>query len=263
AEEWIVANPELTDKTRFTITGLPTGSKIFVRVKAVNAAGQSEPKLHPQPILVKEVIVPPKIRLPRHLKQTYIRKVGEAVNLVIPFQGRPRPKVSWKKNGSHVDKTQISIRNSECDTILFIRKAERIHSGKYDLKVKVENLQDKASIFIQIVDKPGPPQSVDIEEVWGENVALEWKPPEDNGNAAITGYTIQKADKKTMEWFTVLEHYHRTSATISDLVIGNEYYFRIFSENMCGLSEAATRTVNAALIQKEGKTNNLYFVYIF
>uniref|UniRef100_A0A8C5PU69 Myosin binding protein C1 n=1 Tax=Leptobrachium leishanense TaxID=445787 RepID=A0A8C5PU69_9ANUR len=253
AEEWIVANPELTDKTRFTIAGLPTGSKIFVRIKAVNAAGPSDPKLHPQAILVKEVIVPPKIRLPRHLKQTYIRKVGEAVNLVIPFQGKPRPKVSWKKNGSHVDKTQISIRNSECDTILFIRKAERSHSGKYDLKVKVENLQDKAAIHIQIVDRPGPPQVVVIEDVWGENVALEWKPPADNGNAAITGYTIQKADKKTMEWFTVLEHYHRTNATISELVIGNEYYFRVFSENMCGLSEAATRTLNSALIEKEGK----------
>ncbi|XP_075065364.1 myosin-binding protein C, slow-type isoform X10 [Mixophyes fleayi] len=253
AEQWIVANPELTDKTRFTITGLPTGSKIFVRVKAVNAAGPSDPRIHPQPILVKEVIVPPKIRLPRHLKQTYIRRVGEAVNLVIPFQGKPRPKVSWKKNGSHVDKTQISIRNSECDTILFIRKAEKSHSGKYDLKVKVENLQDKASIYIQIVERPGPPEVVLIEEVWGENVALEWKPPVDNGNAAITGYTIQKADKKTMEWFTVLEHYHRTSATISELVIGNEYYFRVFSENMCGLSETATRTVNSALIEKEGK----------
>ncbi|XP_053572966.1 myosin-binding protein C, slow-type isoform X6 [Bombina bombina] len=253
ADEWIVANPELTDKTRFTINGLPTGSKIFVRVKSVNAAGPSDPKIYPQAILVKEVIVPPKIRLPRHLKQTYIKKVGEAVNLVIPFQGKPRPKVSWKKNGSHIDKTQVSIRNSECDTIMFIRKAEKSHSGKYDLKVKVENLQDKASIYIQIVDLPGPPQAVVIEDVWGENVALEWKPPQDNGNAAITGYTIQKADKKTMEWFTVLEHYHRTSATISELVIGNEYYFRVFSENMCGLSETATRTVNSALIEKEGK----------
>ncbi|XP_069485990.1 myosin-binding protein C, slow-type isoform X10 [Ambystoma mexicanum] len=253
AEQWIVANPELTDKTRFTINGLPTGSKIMVRVKAVNAAGPSDPRIHPQPILVKEVIEPPKIRLPRHLKQTYIRRVGEAVNLVIPFTGKPRPKVSWKKNGAHIDKSQISIRNSECDTILFIRKAERVHSGKYDMKVKVENLQDKASIYIQIVDRPGPPQAVMIEEVWGENVALEWKPPKDDGNANITGYTVQKADKKTMEWFTVMEHYHRNCATISELVIGNEYFFRVFSENMCGLSENATRTENSALIEKEGK----------
>ncbi|XP_015277582.1 PREDICTED: myosin-binding protein C, slow-type isoform X6 [Gekko japonicus] len=253
SEEWIVANPDLTDKTKFTITGLPTGAKIFVRVKAVNAAGSSDPRMHPQPILVKEVIEPPKIRLPRHLKQTYIRRVGEAVNLVIPFQGRPRPKISWKKNGAHVDKNQINIRNSENDTIIFIRKAERSHSGKYDMKVKVENLVDKATIDIQIVDRPGPPHVVSIVDVWGENVALEWKPPKDDGNANITGYTIQKADKKSMEWFTVIEHYHRTSATITELVIGNEYYFRIFSENMCGLSQDATMTTESAVIAKDGK----------
>ncbi|XP_063164504.1 myosin-binding protein C, slow-type isoform X3 [Candoia aspera] len=252
-EEWIVANPDLTDKTKYTITDLPTGSKIFVRVKAVNAAGPSEPRLHPQPILVREVIEPPKIRLPRHLKQTYIRRVGEAVNLVIPFHGRPRPKVSWKKNGAHVDKNQINIRNSENDSIIFIRKAERSHSGKYDMKVKVENLVDRATIDIQIVDRPGPPQVVKIADVWGENVALEWTPPRDDGNANIIGYTIQKADKKSMEWFTVIEHYHRTCATITELVIGNEYFFRIFSENICGLSEDATRTMESAVIAKDGK----------
>ncbi|XP_064893751.1 myosin-binding protein C, slow-type isoform X13 [Columba livia] len=252
-DEWIVANPELTDKTKFTITGLPTGSKILVRVKAVNAAGESEPRYHPQPILVKEVIEAPKIRLPRHLKQTYTRRVGETVNLVIPFQGKPRAKVSWQKNGSPIDKNQINIRNTENDTIIFIRKAERNHSGEYNMKVEVENLEDKATIDIQIVDRPGPPEVVTIEDVWGENVNLSWKPPKDDGNAAITGYTIQKADKKSMEWFTVMEHYHRTSATINELVIGNEYYFRVFAENMCGLSEDATMTKESALIAKDGK----------
>lgn len=56
AENWIVANTELIDKTKFTITGLPTDARIFVRVKAVNAAGASEPKYYSQPILVKEII---------------------------------------------------------------------------------------------------------------------------------------------------------------------------------------------------------------
>lgn len=35
-------------------------------------------------------------------------------------------------------------------------------------------------------------------EAWGFNVALEWKPPQDDGNTEIWGYTVQKADKKTM-----------------------------------------------------------------
>jgi hypothetical protein len=29
-------------------------------------------------------------------------------------------------------------------------------------------------------------------------VALEWKPPQDDGNTEIWGYIVQKADKKTM-----------------------------------------------------------------
>lgn len=251
-DEWIVSNKELTEKTKYTITGLPPESKILVRVKAINAAGASPPRTLQHSILVKEVIEPPKIRIPRHLKQTYVRRVGEAVNLVVPFMGKPRPKVNWLKEGETIDPTHVSIRNTECDSIIFIRKAGRNHSGKYEMKVQVENHEDTAILDIQIVDLPGPPQCVKIDEVWGENVALDWTPPKDNGNAAITGYTIQKADKKTMEWYTCVEHYHRTCITITELVVGNEYYFRIFSENMCGLSESATQTKDSALIVKEG-----------
>ncbi len=46
------------------------------------------------------------------------------------------------------------------------------------------------------VDLPGPPASVKLVDSWGFNAALEWTPPKDSGNTEITGYTIQKADKK-------------------------------------------------------------------
>uniref|UniRef100_A0A672ZJT0 Myosin binding protein C, slow type n=1 Tax=Sphaeramia orbicularis TaxID=375764 RepID=A0A672ZJT0_9TELE len=213
------------------------------RVKAINAAGASAPRTLQHSIL---------IRVPRHLKQTYTRRVGEAVNLVVPFLGKPRPKVTWLKEGKPIEPSHVSIRNTDCDSIIFIRKAERSHSGKYEMTVQVENHVDTAIIDIQIVDLPEPPQCVTIEDVWGGNVALVWTPPKDNGNAPITGYTIQKADKKTMEWYTCIEHYHRTCITITELVVGNEYFFRIFSENMCGLSETATQTKKSALIVKEG-----------
>ncbi|XP_077401629.1 myosin-binding protein C, slow-type isoform X3 [Vanacampus margaritifer] len=251
SEEWVPANTELIDKTRYTITGLKPDTKVFIRVKAVNAAGASAPRNTQHAVLVKEVIEPPKIRVPRHLKQTYTRKVGETVNLVVPFMGKPRPKVTWLKDGQPIDPAHVNIRNTDCDSIIFIRKAERSHSGKYQMKVEVEGHVDSAEMDIQIIDLPGPPQLVTIEDVWGENVSLSWTVPRDNGNAAVTGYTIQKADKKTMEWYTCLEHYHRNSIAITELVVGNEYYFRVFSENMCGLSESATQTKKSALILKE------------
>lgn len=56
------------------------------------------------------------------------------------------------------------------------------------------------------------------------------------------------------EWYTVFDHYRRTNCVVSDLIMGNEYFFRIFSENLCGLSETAATTKKPAYIQKTGNT---------
>ncbi|KAM4016776.1 myosin-binding protein C, fast-type isoform 1-T1 [Anomaloglossus baeobatrachus] len=250
--EWTQANSKLVERCGYTVKELPTGERIEFRVVAVNIAGRSEPAVLTQPVTIREIVQQPKIRLPRHLRQTFIKRVGEQVNLVIPFQGKPRPKVTWNKEGQPLDAKQVSVRTSEVDTILFIRSAERGHSGKYGLAVQIENMEDAAIINIRIVEKPGAPQTVMVKEVWGFNAFVEWLPPKDNGNSEITGYTIQKADKKTMEWFTVFEHNRKTQCTVSDLIMGNEYYFRVFSENICGLSENPGISKNTAVIQKTG-----------
>lgn len=49
------------------------------------------------------------------------------------------------------------------------------------------------------------------------------------------------------------EHNRRPSCTVSDLVMGNEYSFRVFSENICGLSEEAGVSKNTAVIGKTGE----------
>ncbi|XP_068097309.1 myosin-binding protein C, fast-type-like isoform X2 [Hyperolius riggenbachi] len=250
--EWVASNQELVERCGFTVRDLPTGEKVEFRVVAVNIAGRSEPALMAQPVTIREIVQQPKIRLPRHLRQTFIKKVGEQVNLVIPFQGKPRPKVTWSKEGQPLDPKQINVRTSEIDTIIFIRSAERAHSGKYTLTVQIENMVDSADINIRIVEKPGPPQAVIVKEVWGFNALVEWLPPKDNGNSEILGYTIQKADKKTKEWFTVYEHNRQPRCTVSDLIMGNEYYFRVFSENIVGLSDNPGVTKNTAVIQKTG-----------
>ncbi|XP_077784680.1 myosin-binding protein C, cardiac-type [Podarcis muralis] len=250
--EWIPALHGLIERTSVLVKDLVTGDKLNFRITAVNLAGASQPAVTKEPITVREILQRPKIWLPRNLRQTLMKKVGDTINIVVPFQGKPRPKVIWTKDGQPIDSKEVGIRNSNTDTILFIRKAERHHSGIYEVEVQIESMIDKATITIQIMDKPGPPQNVKIVDVWGFNVALEWKPPQDDGNAPITGYTVQKADKKTMEWYTVFEHYRRTNCVASDLIMGNEYYFRVFSENLYGLSENAANTKNSAYIKKTG-----------
>uniref|UniRef100_A0A8C7XBK9 Myosin-binding protein C, fast-type n=1 Tax=Oryzias sinensis TaxID=183150 RepID=A0A8C7XBK9_9TELE len=236
----------------YRVKGLPVGEKMLFRVVAVNVAGRSPPATLSQAVTIREIMENPKIRVPRRLRTKLITLVGEKVNLVIPFQGKPRPVVTWFKDDVLLEDKSVGIRTSEVDTILFIRSAERTHSGKYTLSVQIENVSDSADIHIQVVEKPGPPINVVVTDVWGFNAALEWKPPKDDGNCEIIGYTIQKSDKKTEEWFTIYEHNRRPSCTVSDLVMGNEYSFRVFSENICGLSEVPGISKNTAVITKTG-----------
>ncbi|XP_077053860.1 myosin binding protein Hb isoform X2 [Siphateles boraxobius] len=250
--DWKAVNEELTVLCRYVIKNQVTGDRLNIRVVAVNPGGRSPPAALPETVLVREVVDRPKIRLPRYLRQRYVKNVGEKINLVIPFSGKPQPSVSWTKDGQPIDTKKVNVRNSDKDSIFFIRAAERADSGVYEMCVKVESFEDKAQITLQIVELPGPPASIKIVDTWGFNVALEWTEPKDTGNTAITGYTIQKADKKTGDWFTVLEHYHRMNATISDLIMGNTYIFRAFTENKCGISEEATVTKTSATIQKTG-----------
>ncbi|NXE54094.1 MYBPH protein, partial [Casuarius casuarius] len=248
--DWIAANQEPFLSMRYTIQNLTSGEKIHVRVKAVNANGASVPATLEQPVLIREILQLPRIRVPRHLRQTYVRHVGDAVNLMIPFQGKPQPQVIWTKDGQPLDTKRINIRNGEKDTIFFIREAQRSDSGKYQLTVRINGAEDKATVEIQVIEPPGPPQNLKLVDVWGFNVALEWTPPADNGNSEIKGYTVQKSDKKSGKWFTVLERCTRTSCTVSDLIMGNTYSFRVFAENAGGLSEKAAVTSSVAHITK-------------
>lgn len=50
----------------------------------------------------------------------------------------------------------MGTRMSEVDSILFIRSAERGHSGKYTLSVQIENMCDSADINIQVVGESPP-----------------------------------------------------------------------------------------------------------
>ncbi|XP_045871164.1 myosin-binding protein H-like isoform X2 [Meles meles] len=238
-----------------TALEMPSGSTL--KVKETHTADAEGPPASsrqesssPIPQLLPHIEEHPKIWLPRTLRQTYIRKVGDTVNLLIPFQGKPKPRVTWTHDGCALDASRVSVRNGEQDSILFIREAQRVDSGRYQLSVQLGELEATATIDILVIERPGPPQSIKLVDVWGSNATLEWTPPQDTGNAALLGYTLQKADTKSGLWFTVLERYHRTSFTVSNLIVGNSYAFRVFAENQCGLSETAPITAHLAHIQK-------------
>lgn len=54
------------------------------------------------------------------------------------------------------------------------------------------------------------------------------------------------------EWFNVYENYRRTNCVASDLIMGNEYIFRVYAANMVGLSPEPCFSKDSAYIQKIG-----------
>ncbi|XP_069797376.1 myosin-binding protein H-like isoform X2 [Narcine bancroftii] len=252
-ETWIPANKVMTTKTILVIKNLTEGDRLRVRVKAVHGSGGTATATLPDPVLIKQPIVPPKIRLPRKLRETFIRKVGQKLNLSIPIHGNMKSSIIWTKDDQPVPADRVNICNTSTDTILFIRSLERKDSGKYKLLAQADTAVDEVVINIQVVEKPAPPQTLKLGNVWGFNVSLEWQPPKDNGNTEISGYTVQKSDKKTGEWFTVVEKVRATSYIVANLVMGNHYNFRVFSENLVGRSETAALCKDTVYIPKPSK----------
>ncbi|XP_015678994.1 myosin-binding protein H [Protobothrops mucrosquamatus] len=250
---WVTANKKPFLCIRYTIHNLISGEKLHIRVKAVKDNAVSQPAFLDQPLLIREILEQPKIRLPRYLRELYLRTVGDMINLLIPFWGKPKPQVTWTKESQPLDPKRVVVRNTEKDSVFFMRAAQRKDSGKYQISVKIlDEFEDVATFDLLVIEKPGPPENLKVVDTWGFNVALEWSPPQDKGNADLKGYKVQKADMKTQQWFTVWEHYNHTSCTVSDLIIGNSYSFRVFSENPCGLSETPAVTKNVTHITKSG-----------
>lgn len=59
--------------------------------------------------------------------------------------------VTWLKDGVPMEGRSGGTRISEVDSILFIRSAERGHSGTYTMSVQIENMLDSADIRIQVI----------------------------------------------------------------------------------------------------------------
>uniref|UniRef100_A0A8C7YTD5 Myosin binding protein C3 n=1 Tax=Oryzias sinensis TaxID=183150 RepID=A0A8C7YTD5_9TELE len=213
-DEWIPASQGLTERTSATIRDLNTGDKLQFRVRAFNMAGPSAPATLAQPVTIREIMQRPKIWLPRALRQTIIKKVGDVVNIVIPFQ------VLW---------TSVLINGLSNPTSIGSLKSHSDHLLIY--------FKNAPSVLLNII-MPFLAQIGKKIELFSRKFFLQ------SGNTLLV--ILVK------EWYTVHDHYRRTHCVVSDLIMGNEYIFRVFSTNLVGLSPEPCTTKDSVYIQKTG-----------
>ncbi|KAL7882190.1 hypothetical protein AOLI_G00090390, partial [Acnodon oligacanthus] len=232
-DKWGVATSVKTCEG--TVTGLTAGQEYLLRVLAYNEKGKSEPKLLAAPVIASDLTIEPSLKVQF---STYSVKSGDDLKLEIPVFGRPKPKVTWMKDGQTLKVTsRISTSNTPTSAILKITEANKDDLGKYAVTATNSAGAVTEEIGIIILDKPGPPTGpIKVNEVSNSFVTISWEPPSYTGGCQVKHYIVERRDTTTTTWGMVAGSVARTSLKITKLKTGAEYQFRVFAENRYGKS---------------------------
>uniref|UniRef100_A0A3Q2NTA9 Titin n=1 Tax=Fundulus heteroclitus TaxID=8078 RepID=A0A3Q2NTA9_FUNHE len=124
-------------------------------------------------------------------------------------------------------------------------KVTRLEKGReYIVRVRAENkigigagLESPPTIAKHMFNPPGPPGFPECSDITENAVTVEWALPDYDGGSPISGYVVERREM-TGKWIRVnktpvLDLRYR----VSGLFEGNTYEFRVFAENIAGISE--------------------------
>ncbi|XP_019635076.1 PREDICTED: uncharacterized protein LOC109478062 isoform X2 [Branchiostoma belcheri] len=172
------------------------------------------------------------------LKDKLVVKTGSVIILDIPFSGRPTPDIVWTKDDVEIySGDRVTIENAATSTTLSIKNCQRSDAGNYRLALANTAGRAKADVDVVVIDKPGPPKEVRVDDIMQDSVALSWRQPMDDGGSNITNYSVEKFDYDRNNWVMVNPYVPGFNYTVPNLVPGGEYLFRVAAENQCGVGE--------------------------
>ncbi|XP_012144066.2 uncharacterized protein LOC105662898 [Megachile rotundata] len=202
-----------------------------IKCTATNRAGHSSTKAR----LVLEA--PPKIRLPRQYEDGLLFEQDETIRLKVSLAGRPPPSVIWYHDGETISHDERHIfETMDGESILKIPDAKRADRGEYTVKAVNKLGEDTSSFLVTVTDRPAAPGKAMVTMTLGRTVSLSWKEPEDDGGCKIGTYIVEYYRIGWDVWLKATTS-RQTKATLSELIEGSEYKFRVKAENPYGVSE--------------------------
>lgn len=198
------------------------------------------------------------------------------MKLRVGIIAKPLPTIEWLKNGKELVTTStVSVESTTDSSAVLIKDASRLDTGSYEIKIR--NVLGSASATIRIeilgiskflsriftrpyicavfmllcyfcflkclylsLDKPGPPAGIiNFNSITAERIMFSWEPvPEsDQGGSKVTHYIVERRETSRVVWSTVSDKCEQTFVTVSKLVRGNEYVFRVMGVNKYGAGE--------------------------
>uniref|UniRef100_A0A8C4YLG6 Titin n=1 Tax=Gopherus evgoodei TaxID=1825980 RepID=A0A8C4YLG6_9SAUR len=234
------------------ITNLTQGEEYLFRVIAVNEKGRSDPRSLAVPVVAKDLVIEPDVRPAFH---SYSIQVGQDLKVEIPISGRPKPTVTWTKDGQPLKQTtRVNVNDLPNLTVLNIKETHKEDSGmygitvanvigqniEYEFRVSAENIVGvgKASKVSECYvardpcDPPGCPEAIIVKR---SSITLQWTKPEYDGGSKITGYIVEKRDLPDGRWMKAsFTNVIETQFTVTGLTEDERYEFRVIAKNAAG-----------------------------
>lgn len=156
------------------------------------------------------------------------------------INGFPKPEVTWYKKTTKIEtSSKHTVTYEKTTSSIVITSLERSDSGKYTIEAKNKAGVSSVDVTLKVIDKPSKPEGpVQVKDIRGNSIVIEWKAPEDDGGLDITTYTIEKCDPQKMAWIKVCDVSRDIeSYCVQKLVPNATYLFRIIALNPIGSSE--------------------------
>ncbi|XP_050073452.1 titin-like [Anopheles maculipalpis] len=202
-----------------------------IKCAATNRAGHTVTRCH------LTIDAYPKIRLPRQYEDGLLIEAEEVVRMKVGLAGRPPPSVEWSHNGEPLENDdRHEIVTTDKNSTLKITSTKRADRGEYHIRALNKLGEDNASFLVTVTARPEPPGRVTVAISYGKTATLSWSAPEDDGGCKIGNYIVEYYRVGWDVWLKAATC-RQLTATLSDLIEGSQYRFRVKAENPYGLSD--------------------------
>uniref|UniRef100_A0A671TUQ9 Titin n=1 Tax=Sparus aurata TaxID=8175 RepID=A0A671TUQ9_SPAAU len=132
-------------------------------------------------------------------------------------------------------------------------KVTKLKTGvEYQFRVSAENRYGKSSAILSDAviaqypfSEPAAPGTPIISAATKDNMVVEWKAPTNNGGSPILGYHLERKEKNSLLWTKLNKLLiPDTRFKTTELEEGIEYEFRVYAENIAGLSPVSKISVS-------------------
>lgn len=237
SKDWAKVTKVPIAATSFTVAGLQERKKYYFRIRAVNEGGIGESVEMSKAVVAMPPPVSPKFELDGKLRNQVVVRAGTALCLRLSFFASPPPIVSWFKDGLPTTGREAIIKSNNHSQLL-ISSSVRSDSGVYRVHLKNEFGEAHYDVNAKVTDFPRPPKNLRLVEEVPGTVTLQWDhTPDLADNEDGAHYVILKRDSSTTSWFTVAERVFCKKYTVTGLLPGRKYYFRVLAHNFIGDSD--------------------------